>query len=115
MSHECHDSSCSSEHHSHHHDGECCCSCHTCACECHNHHHKKYTKELLCLADQAWMEVLKEKIKEEILKTSGKHLDQMAKLVSEANHKRWKEKLAEKKQLEDFDDDLKSLMYRSKG
>jgi len=115
MSHHCHQScsggnqSCSS-----HSCGEQCCSCHSCKCACHNHdHHEKYSHELLDLADEAWMEVLKDKIKEEIKQLSGEHLTQMAKLVATSNHARWKEKMLEKKGIQDFEDHLHQLLFNS--
>jgi len=40
------------------------------------------------------MEILKEKIKGKILESSGAHLDQLAKLVSDSNKERWKHKIA---------------------
>lgn len=76
----------------------------------HSQHHGKYADELLALADQAWMEVLKEKIKEEIRQYSNDHLTQTAKLVAEANHLRWKEKLQSKKDLGEYEDRLRNLV-----
>jgi hypothetical protein len=46
------------------------------------------------IADEAWMEILKDKIKEQILSSSGAHLDELAKIVSESNRDRWKHKIA---------------------
>lgn len=115
MSHECQDSCCESHHHHHHHGhchDECSCCCHD---ECSGqHHHGKFSRELLELADEAWMEVLKEEIANEIRKTSGDHIKKMAKLVNETNHDRWKELMAEKKGFEEFEDKLKGLLYGSK-
>src|SRR4051812_17667548 len=48
-------------------------------------------KKFLELADQAWKEVLKEKIKKHI-EANDKNLDELAKLISDTNHKRWKKK-----------------------
>lgn len=91
-------------HHHHHHHHDSCCSeveCHECCddvCEAHEHHHHheegSFAHELLEMADEAWMEVLKEKIKEHIVKAHGKNLDKLAQLVSESNAERWKSKLA---------------------
>lgn len=80
---------------------------HTCSCHCHAHH--KYRDELLELADVAWMEVLKEKIKEQILHYSEEHLNRIAKLVAESNHKRWIHKMDGKRNLDDFETDLKNI------
>jgi hypothetical protein len=91
----CHDDSCNSkgsqEHnHSHHHDHEEeCCS-----------------KAFLHIADEAWMEVLKDKIKEQIIATSGPHLNELAKIISEANHGRWKNKMASKKGCKEFEEKI---------
>jgi len=57
---------------------------------------------LLEIADLAWMEVLKEKIKEHIKATDPK-LDELAKIVSEANHKRWKQKMQKEKSCAEHD------------
>ena len=88
----------------------CGCNCHQCGCSC---HHGKFSEELFNIADQAWMEIVKEKIKAEILSVSGDQLTQLAKLVSSANHKRWKDKMDSKKYLEHFEQDLKNIMNGS--
>lgn len=90
MSHNhCHNDTCSE--HSHHHDHKDSC------CHGHHHHHEHheddFAQQLLNLADEAWMEVLKEKIKEQIHEHNGKHLDSLARLVAESNSHRWKNKL----------------------
>lgn len=112
MPHDHHDSCCGSHHH-HHHDhchSDDCCS-HSDCCDGHYHHHEKYSKQLLDLADEAWMDVLKEEIANEIRKTSGDQIKKMAKLVNETNHERWKDLLDEKKSFHDFDEKLKALLY----
>lgn len=115
---------------SHHHKHEHCCSddhscgqeqhnccCHNCCCGCHDkcghensdccgHEHSNYAEKLLCLADCAWTEILKEKIKEEIKSKSGSHIDELAKVVAEANCSRWEHKLSGKKVQKDFRDKL---------
>lgn len=109
MSHKCHNESCSHESHEHSkHSCDCCCH-RECDCPCH-HRHAKYSDQLLELADEAWMELVKEKIKEDILKHSGDHITKLAQLASRANHKRWNEKLSEKKNHDDFDDQLQKLI-----
>jgi hypothetical protein len=111
----CGDKSCGHEMHSHGHahgHASCSCCCHQqCQCDCHKQQHK-YADELLRLADEAWMEVVKEKIKEEIRQNSGEHLKQLAQLVAASNQKRWSEKLSEKKNHDDFEGQLKNLIYR---
>lgn len=114
MGHHCHDSSCShsscsSSHSSSGSAGSCSnCSCAKCHCPCHQQ--CKYSDELLQLADEAWMEILKEKIKEEINLNAGEHLTKLAKLVSSANHARWRDKMQAKKDHEDFETQLKGLV-----
>lgn len=97
------DNSCSTDHGSH---GDYCCDDdHNDHCHC-GHHHKDFAEELLCMADCAWGEILKEKIKEEIKKKSGAHLDELARVVAESNCARWEHKLAGKKVKSDFRDKL---------
>ncbi len=89
-------------HHHHHHGNSCCCeeSCCSCCCEeqiCESEDENECKgAKLLELADEAWMELLKEKIKEHILANDHK-LDELAKIVSEANHKRWNHKMKQAK------------------
>jgi len=110
MSHSCNDNSCSEGHH-HDQSDACNCCCHRqCDCGCHNK--EKYSDQLIELADEAWMEILKEKIKAEILKKSGDHLTQMAQLVNEANHRRWQDKIDERKNAENFEDKLSELLFK---
>lgn len=93
--------------------GQCCCYCHDESCD-HDHHEKgEFACELLELADQAWMELLKEKIKEQILASGGGHLDQLAKLVAESNRQRWQHKMASKTLCEEYKEKLCSL-FKSK-
>jgi hypothetical protein len=107
-----HDQSHKKGHHNHHGNSccceksSCCCNsnCHCCAeesCEYEDEESCKGTK-LLELADEAWMELLKEKIKAHILKTDTK-LDELAKIVAEANHKRWSHKMKQDKCDSEFD------------
>ncbi len=85
-----------------------CCGCQNCKCSCHQN--GKYADELLQLADDAWMELLKEQIKEEIRTNGGDQINQLAKLVSTANHARWKDKMQSKKDHENFECQLKSAL-----
>lgn len=114
MSHDHHHGSCSTGgccHHNHEEEMESSCCQQTSCCEGHSHHHHhKYSEELLALADEAWMEVLKEKIKDEIRKTSSQHLDAMAKTVADANHQRWKFKMDQKREIDDFEAHLHDLL-----
>ncbi|MEI8366515.1 MAG: hypothetical protein WCF65_08895 [Parachlamydiaceae bacterium] len=116
--HHDHEACCHEGHHheDHCHEGHChdhsehsCCS-HEHGNEC--HHHERYADVLLDLADEAWMEVLKEKIKEEIRHASGDHLNELAKLVSSSNHARWKDKLQQKQDVCEFEGRLHELLSR---
>ncbi|MDP1834958.1 MAG: hypothetical protein Q8K75_03420 [Chlamydiales bacterium] len=93
------------EHH-HHDKSGCCGGC--CNCQCHSkscgseHEECHFTDELIEMADEAWMEVLHEKIKERIIAKSGGRLDELAAIVADANADRWKHKLGQHKQCDDF-------------
>jgi hypothetical protein len=107
--HECHT----------HGDHQCCCSSHSHSGNCcHEHHshdcqeghdHQDFAHRLIELADHAWMEVLQEKIKEQIIQTHGKHLDELAKLVADSNHERWNYKMAVDKSCKSFKERLKDF------
>lgn len=116
MSHECHQGSCCTQnHHSHSscHSSSGCCEDQDCGCSCH-HHGQKYSDELLALADEAWMELIKDKIKEEIKKNSGEHIDRIASLVAKTNHARWKFKMDEKQNEHTYEDELHTLLFCKK-
>ncbi len=93
--HECHE-----EGHGHHETCPCCC--HENVCGHFHEEHKDFSSQLIELADQAWMEVLKDKIRNHVEKTAGKHLDELAKFVAETNNHRWKMKLQADKACKDF-------------
>lgn len=99
--HHHHNECCSHEggHHEAHEHEECCHAHHECQ---HHGEHEGFADQLLELADEAWMEVLKDKIKENISANSGANLDRLAKLVSESNNHRWKNKLSKKKSCEEY-------------
>lgn len=84
------------ESHGNHKDS--CCHEHECS---HEHHHESFDfhEELLELADEAWMEVLKEKIMENI-RSNCPSIDELAKIVSEGNNKRWASKMAARHECE---------------
>lgn len=106
--------------HHHHHHGECCeheeeascCHSHT----CHEEHEEgcHFAEQLLEVADQAWMEVVKEKMKKQIESTSGKKLDDLAKIVTEANHARWKGLMAGKHCEENYKEKLRAFFSEDK-
>jgi len=86
------------DHHGHHHHHDSCGCCDdSCTCPCHEEVCAEEeeccsAESLLAIADCAWAEVLKEKIKDHI-RSNDKKIDQLAKIVAEANHKRWKHKM----------------------
>lgn len=108
---------------SHHHKhGEChehdsCCSEEKCHDEssCCSHHkddeccHEDFSKHLLHVADCAWMDLLKEKIKSEIASSCGEQLDQIAKIVAESNGSRWQHKMSLMKTQNDYKEKLKNI------
>jgi hypothetical protein len=110
----------------HHHHGECCSKegecCHSedsCGAHHHHHHeccghheHEDFSEQLIEMADEAWMEVLKCKIKEHINNSSGSHLDELAKIVSESNHCRWKHKMAGRKGIDTFKHKVRDFFNR---
>ena len=73
-----------------------------CGCDMH--------EKLLALADAAWEELLKEKIKAEINKTNGEHMDKIAKLVAEANCAKWGHMIQGKVKCNEYQENLKTLM-----
>jgi len=105
-------SSCSSSH-------EGCCSTHECSCPCHAQHkdaeaHDAFTQFLLEVADEAWTEVLKDKIKEHILSTQNDRMTELAKIVSEGNNTRWKNKMEKKAGCAEFKEKLCNFFGRGK-
>lgn len=108
--HECHSGACSHERPAHYAQSTCNCCCHKQEKDdgcCH------FSDQLLELADDAWMELLKEKIKTQIEKVSGKHLDDLAKLVNEANHERWHEIFADRRHNDDYKEKLREYFHQS--
>lgn len=94
----------------------CSCSCHqsVCGCGCHSQSKKSgcdYAEKFLELADQAWMEVLKEKMKDQI-RNSAKNMDELARLVTEANHQRWQKKMENKECAGGYEEKLKNFFHQ---
>lgn len=112
--------------HHHHHqcqDGQCSihgekhdlCAQEICSCCCGHEHECQSTDfpdQLFKLADDAWMELLKEKIKDQIEKLSGKRLDELAKLVNDANHSRWHNIFADKTLQEGYREKLRQFFHQ---
>ena len=113
--HHCHSCSDSCGDHchccSHHHH---CCehSCHSGAASCHDHSHHHdscdYAEHFLEIADEAWIEVLKERIKDHIRKNDPK-IDEIARIVAEANNEKWKKKISSHKCCENYEHQLHEI------
>ncbi len=67
-------------------------------------------EKLLCLADEAWKEVVKEKIKKEIESSVGAKLDALAKLVAETNHRRWSHLIEGKQKCDEYKQQVKQTL-----
>lgn len=81
-------------------------------CHGEHHHHAHFSHELIELADQAWMEVLYEKIKDKVRAKSDKHLDQLAEIVAESNQSRWHHKLAKHNDIKAFEQKVSEFFKR---
>lgn len=88
------------------------CGCQKSSCGSSGEKSCNMADKFLELADQAWMEVLKEKIKENI-KANAKNMDDLARLISEANHEKWQKKIESKKCCGGFEERLKSFFDQS--
>lgn len=64
------------------------------------------TDFFLEIADCAWSEVLKDKIKEHILATQNDRMTELAKIVSEGNNQRWRHRMEKKQGCCDFKEKL---------
>jgi hypothetical protein len=64
------------------------------------------------MADEAWMCLLKDKIKQKIEALSGSHLNELADIVATSNHKRWVDKIASKEASEDYEDRVADFFNR---
>lgn len=80
--------------------------------QCHEEQNQECNlhEKLLCLADEAWKEVLKDKIKQEIEKTQGAKLNSLAKLVAETNGRKWAYMIQGKKACEEYKTQVRSLL-----
>jgi len=76
------------------HNDECCCD---------------MPERLLCLADEAWYEVLKEKMKDEIRKSCGENMDKLAKLVVGTNKAKWAHMVKGKIKCDEYKQNLKNI------
>lgn len=66
-------------------------------------------EKLLALADEAWHELLKEKIKAEITKSCGDSMDRLAKLVTETNKAKWAHTIQGKVKCDEYKNKLKAF------
>ncbi len=66
-------------------------------------------EKFLSLANEAWIEVLKEKIKAEIDKTQGESLVKLAKIISNTHAEKWKHKTLINLKCEEYKDILKEF------
>jgi hypothetical protein len=100
-----------------------CCE-EKCSCPCHEKHkeqgdhshgeHDEFVHFLFKIADEAWTEVLKEKIKEHILATQKDRMTELAKIASEGNSQRWKNKIEKKSGCREFKERLCQFFSHSK-
>ena len=76
---------------------------------CHNCHEKECScaEKFLKLADEAWMEVLKEKIKSEIEKKKGNEIENLAEIITKANGEKWRHKISIRTKCDEYKNDLK--------
>lgn len=95
------------------------CSC-GCGCGCGSHHHHHDTEggchcaeKFLAIADEAWKEVLKEKIKNKILTHKGEHMERLAEIIATANGEKWKHIISAKTKCNNFKDTLKDFFTSS--
>ena len=107
------------------HNEECCSTNHQCAdhhCNagsCHQdpcHSQEECcdsAKSLLQLADHAWMEVLKEKIKD-LIRKNDTRLDEIAQVVADANRAKWHNKIAQEKNCCDYKKKIEDVMKGGK-
>ena len=68
------------------------------------------TKKFLCLADEAFKEVLKDKIKQEIEKTSGAKIAALAHAIAQANLRKHGTIIQAKLACKDFETEIYSLL-----
>jgi hypothetical protein len=98
--------------------GKCACPCHVNHEECHHAEHahgdEMKTNYFLALADEAWQDALKEKIKEYILETQDDRMSKLAKIVAEGNHQRWKHKIEKTQDSKNFMDEIRKFFSQSK-
>lgn len=68
-------------------------------------------EKFLDLADEAWHELLKEKLKEEIDRQDGECIEKLAKIVAETHKAKWKHINADKQCVADYLYKLRDLSF----
>lgn len=100
--------------HEHHHRHNCCCE-HEHCCNGHHHQYDDFSSQLLEIADEAWLELMMEKIKKVIEKTNGSQMDQLAKVVAKTNKKCWESKVCTNECKEDYRKTIKDFLESNKS
>lgn len=77
--------------------------------KCHQEKGCTCSEDFLKLADEAWMEVLKEKIKAEIKKEKDCELNKLAEIIAKANCEKWKHKIGLKMKNEEYKNEIKEF------
>ncbi|HSW73066.1 MAG TPA: hypothetical protein VLG44_06650 [Chlamydiales bacterium] len=96
---------------------KCCCPCHSKQNEsCHsNDQEMEFHSYFLEIADMAWEEVLKDQIKEYILSTQKKRMQELAKIVAEGNNQRWRAKMQNKHSCHEFQEKIHHFFSQTKS
>ncbi|MEK6983627.1 MAG: hypothetical protein AABX33_03565 [Nanoarchaeota archaeon] len=96
----CGEKSCSEE------KDACCCSAKECCCN-NNEDHGKMVMEL---ANEAWSELMKEKMKTAYEKAMGEKMNKVAQVGVESCIGYWTNKMKEKHSWDEYEDKLKKAM-----
>lgn len=95
------------------HGNYCKCGEH---CQCgdkipqqHHEEHCHCEEKFLKLADEAWMEVLKDKIKCQIEKNQCESMDKLAEIIATTNTDKWKHQIMIKSKCEEYKNTLKEF------
>lgn len=96
----------------------CGCSSGSCgcgsSCKCGGNKECDFAHKLLELADDAWEEVLYDKIKAKIEESCGKDLNELATIVSNSNKARWANKLNSKEACKNYEDQIAQFFGKKK-
>jgi hypothetical protein len=68
---------------------------------------------LMDIADEAWEDLMRDKMKKAFEKAKGEKMDKAAALVVEASISYWEGKMKEKAKWNEFEDKLKSIMSQN--